>query len=237
MKLRLFFLILFLSLIGFTTAFGQVKQDTLKKEKTTLLYDAKRHGLKISLQSIFLTKGEYITLAYEYKKSNRHHYQFTLGLKGSNPNKSTYLDGSVGDTVTVAEIPHGFFFKFSSRKYALKSGVGQFKIKPKNFQGYYFEPEIVFGFYNRNTPHYNFPSNIVTLNSKKIWYLGLTTNVGMQRNFNRVLIDFHVGCGIGYANLDRDFSYSYDFNHRGLYKKNGRMSLAFQIDAKIGGVF
>jgi len=156
MKLLLnFFLIVLFFFIGFKPMFGQLTKTTttelsLKQERTSSFFDKKRHALKISLQSIILDKGEYISMTYEYLKSRRNSYLFTLGIKGSNHNTSSYFDSSIGDVVTVAEIPNGFFLKFSSRYYSSKRGFRFYKIKPSNFQGYYIEPEFVFGFYNSN---------------------------------------------------------------------------------------
>lgn len=233
------FLIVLFFFVGSELMLGQQTENSSKNKTSAKFFEANRLALKVSLTSLLLDKGEYITTAFEYKKSNRHSYQITIGLKGSNPNTSTYVDSSIGESVTVPERSNGFFYKFSSRYYSSKAMLGYSRYHPINLQGLYIEPEFVMGFYNKNSINRTFvPTTLDTLITDKIRYFGLTTNLGYQSNRGGFLFDLQFGFGVGYDNLERDTeSYLYDFNHRGLYKKNGNFSLAFQFDAKIGGIF
>lgn len=102
-------------------------------------------------------------------------------------------------------------------------------------KGGYVKPEFILGHYNENETVYdysNYPQKTKTV-KKDVTTGALILNIGKQWVYNNAfLVDFNVGVGYGFDNLDSGSEYHYAFAITG---ENGPLS--FKAGLKIGFLF
>ena len=226
-----------------------------------------RHGLKLSLSSLFNDVSEYIDVSYEYSKTDRRSFLVSVGVLGFNRKSVNYYSGiglGTAEIISYPKVGNGVFFKVATRFYSSSMKPKHFKMAPNVFRGFYFEPEFILGFYQRNyfdysiasvAPFSSFVPVTPELITKNVNYQAVMVNFGRQGVLEKVvLIDFSFGIGFALDNLERvknddsqdrislfitegsDFSQN-QYKHGPVTKQNGSLSLAANVSLRIGGIF
>ena len=238
-----------------------IGQTGESQPKENFFERSNRHGLKLSLSSLFNDLSEYIDVSYEYAIRDRRSYQLSVGILGLNRSNLNYFGGvgfGAAEIITYPKVANGAFFKVSTRFYSSSMKPKHFNMAPSVFRGFYFEPEFILGFYKRNYFDYNSAvspiSSVFTatpeLATKNINYQAVMLNFGRQGVLEKVvLLDFSLGVGLALDNLEPTNDDSSDsifgsrgissdlFNHGVISKQNGGLSLAINVSLRIGGIF